>query len=407
MPVHFWELCRLLTDLEQIATHDPPYLPARKYDLFQKRVDQWFSRHQISIHSSVEDLVSILSCIFPAKRSDRAYGIQHQRLVEILKRCFGLGLDRAKLLEQWQNPGRGDLGECVERVLKQTEDLPTLARQKVTIKDVDAALVAVASRSRLSSSKVRAVENDAQFLHSLENLFRKLHPEEGKWLTRIILKDSVYGDLTPEIVYAAIHPRLVHAVVIYDDIEAAITESKKLLNSTQEGLRDHGGSNVCQNFPFQPRIGVKVGAPNWVKAKGGLKHAISLCKKEKVSVEKKYDGEYCQVHIDLSKGQDCVQIFSKSGKDSTIDRIAVHEPIKQSLGISDKKHDFRSYCILEGELLVWDEQKQAVAEFHKIRKHVSRSGTFLGTEKDSQSVRPLFWGDFCLRFVDPIHGSIL
>lgn len=39
-----------------------------------------------------------------------------------------------------------------------------------------------------------------------------------------------------------------------------------------------------------------------------------------MSVEAKIDGEYCQIHVDVSRGRRGVQIFSKSGKDSTEDR---------------------------------------------------------------------------------------
>jgi len=34
--------------------------------------------------------------------------------------------------------------------------------------------------------------------------------------------------------------------------------------------------------------------------------------------------EYCQIHIDLSKGRDWIKIFSKSGRDSTQDRVGIH-----------------------------------------------------------------------------------
>jgi DNA ligase 4 len=43
-----------------------------------------------------------------------------------------------------------------------------------------------------------------------------------------------------------------------------------------------------------------------------------------MSAERKYDGEYCQVHIDLGENKSCIKIFSKSGKDSTNDRIGLH-----------------------------------------------------------------------------------
>src|SRR5204863_8926936 len=40
-------------------------------------------------------------------------------------------------------------------------------------------------------------------------------------------------------------------------------------------------------------------------------------------------------------------------------------------------------CILEGELLVWNDKAQEIEPFHKIRKHVQRSGRWLGTQADS------------------------
>ncbi|EMR63660.1 putative atp-dependent dna ligase domain-containing protein [Eutypa lata UCREL1] len=51
-----------------------------------------------------------------------------------------------------------------------------------------------------------------------------------------------------------------------------------------------------------------------------------MVKGRNISVEQKMDGEYCQIHIDISKGSDCIQIFSKSGKDSTNDRASLHGP---------------------------------------------------------------------------------
>lgn len=105
-----------------------------------------------------------------------------------------------------------------------------------------------------------------------------------------------------------------------------------------------------------------------------------------MSLERKYDGEYCQIHIDITKGQDCIQIFSKSGKDSTLDRAGIHDVIKRSLAIGEPHCKVSRRCILEGELLVWDDRDGKILEFHKLRKFLSRSDIFIGTELDSQSV---------------------
>ncbi len=56
-----------------------------------------------------------------------------------------------------------------------------------------------------------------------------------------------------------------------------------------------------------------------------IKHCMTMGH-GRMSCERKMDGEYAQIHIDLSKSLDnCIQIFSKSGKDSTKDRIKLHE----------------------------------------------------------------------------------
>jgi DNA ligase-4 len=71
-----------------------------------------------------------------------------------------------------------------------------------------------------------------------------------------------------------------------------------------------------------------------------------------MSVERKYDGEYCQIHIDLSRASDGIKIFSKSGKDSTIDRIRLHRALRDSLKLDTADCRIKRLCILEGELLV-------------------------------------------------------
>jgi DNA ligase-4 len=102
-----------------------------------------------------------------------------------------------------------------------------------------------------------------------------------------------------------------------------------------------------------------------------------------MSAERKYDGEYCQVHIDVSKSGARIKIFSKSGRDSTSDRIGIHCTLRDSLELDTVGCKIKKQCILEGELLVWNDDDERIEPFHKIRKHVNRSGRFLGTARDS------------------------
>jgi DNA ligase 4 len=131
-----------------------------------------------------------------------------------------------------------------------------------------------------------------------------------------------------------------------------------------------------------PHIGVMITRPAHEKARG-IKHCCQLAGWRRMSVERKYDGEYCQVHIDLGKSRDCIKIFSKSGKDSTNDRIGLHRSLRSSLKLGAADCKIKRQCILEGELLVWNDRDEQIEPFHKICKYVQRSGHYLGCGRDS------------------------
>ena len=392
MPILFVHLCNLLSDLEGLSRRDPPLLPAYRQQRYQESIKQWFSARQVFINSPDIDLVSLLSALFPEKRTDRVYAIKLPRLTKLLKRCLGLGKDRLGMLDQWQKPGRGSLCDCVERALRQAEFPAQLATQ-LTLEQVDKALATIAGKCRFSGPKIKGrkvgfheVEEDREVLKILGQTYKRMQSREAKWFTRMILKDYSCLDLSEIMVYHHLDIRLSTAMQMYDDFEAAISELKGLPASQIVDFNKYNLTQRCANDAhlLQPKIGVKLGPPKWVKAKGGVKHAVSVIDGRTMSIERKHDGEYCQIHIDLSKGEDCVQIFSKSGKDSTSDRRGVHQAIKDSLRIGRRGCGFSEKCILEGELLVWSDKAKEILEFHKLRKHVTRSGSFLGTELDSQ-----------------------
>jgi DNA ligase 4 len=114
-----------------------------------------------------------------------------------------------------------------------------------------------------------------------------------------------------------------------------------------------------------------------------IKQCCQLAGQRRISVERKYDGEYCQIYIDRNKPEDCIQIFSKSGKDSTNDCIGLHYVLRESLSLDKAGCKIKKQCILEGELLIWNDADKRIEPFYKIRRHVKRSGHFLETVVDS------------------------
>jgi DNA ligase 4 len=53
-----------------------------------------------------------------------------------------------------------------------------------------------------------------------------------------------------------------------------------------------------------------------------------------MSVKEKYNGEYYQIYVYLIESSPKIQIFSKSGQDSTTDRASVYRVIMAGLAIS-------------------------------------------------------------------------
>ena len=372
MPLLFSRLCDLFADLEALHKRQVSSPAAAVQHESNNRVRQWCKSLSLSIDSTDIDLVAILSALFPKRRTDRVYGIQPPSLSRKLKRILGLGNGRHQVLDRWQEAGRGDLGDCVERVQQQAEFPLQPRSRQVTIEEIDNVLASIAAGYRYSAPKVRAVAtgtfrpNDDELLMSL---FRRTQSREAKWLTRMILKD--YGPVTisERLVFECIHNHLPIALKIHDTFEDAIGLLK------DEGLRGSVDG-------LMPSVGVKVGRSSFAKARS-VKHAVSMIQNRRMSVERKYDGEYCQVHVNRTEADYQIQIYSKSGKDSTADRVGLQDVIQKCLNLGKEACVFQKGCILEGEMVVWSDREDEILEFHKIRKHVSRSGSFLGTNLDS------------------------
>ncbi|KAL8711698.1 MAG: hypothetical protein Q9220_003869 [cf. Caloplaca sp. 1 TL-2023] len=375
MPLLFNAVSDLLQTLENNAASTKAAMRGWLDTKNKGTIESWVKSHHVTVDSAVVDTVAVLSAIFPDKRTDRVYGLAASSLSKILGRSFRLGAERVQQLNKWRLPGHGDLGLCVERALQETEHQPV--RNPVSLDQVDSTLLQIAAKCRFSAPSVRDVLqiDGTATCKLLESVYLRLSSTEAKWFTRMILKDFSTLSFKSFHVLNAIHSRLVETLNVHDSFDAAV------------GLLRHQRSAAAGDpvpiAPFRPIVGSRIGRMPYLKGRS-VKNAVQLAQGRKMSVERKYDGEYCQVHINLSKGNDCIQLFSKSGKDSTLDRKGLHEAIRQSLRIGKPNCKFRRCCILEGEMFVYSDLNMGISEFHKIRKHVSRSGTFIGTALDSQ-----------------------
>lgn len=382
MGFKFAFLCDLLSDLED--NHTAKVIAAKKNAPDIRTVTQWFAQHDRHIHHQDTDRLALLSCMFPEKRTDRAYWLRTPSLARVIARCLGLGSSRLAELNQWSKPGGPDLGQCVENVLKQAENHVDCGRE-VTVEEIDQALSMIASRCRFSGPEVRREKTAVDVDSALSPLFRRLSSRDAKWLTRMILKSYSPVVLPAKYTQERFHFLLPYLLQFQDTFEGALDVLfSEPINRFPPRPDPRLAVSLCSIAieHLRPRTGVKIGRPEYYKARS-IKHCYQLAKGRRMSIERKYDGEYCQIHIDLTNRQTPVRIFSKSGKDSTVDRSGVIPVIKESLQMGTSECQFVHRCIVEGELLVWSDKHGDMVGFHKLRKFLARSGTLIGVESDS------------------------
>jgi len=187
------------------------------------------------------------------------------------------------------------------------------------VEEIDELLHSIAAACRFSSPAVRnsVGKRPADKELSLGRLYQRVSARDAKWLTRLILKNYEPVVLDPRLVCASYHPLLPTVLKVQDDL----TVAGRILDTLKRDRTVTGKSELSEYL--KPTLGVKIGRQTWFKGRS-IKHCLSMVQ-GRISCEEKMDGEYCQIHIDLSKGFHCIQIFSKSGKDSTRDRMALHE----------------------------------------------------------------------------------
>ncbi|KAK4177582.1 hypothetical protein QBC36DRAFT_300093 [Triangularia setosa] len=388
MPFLFSYVCDLLQKLEdnqskRSAVKTPAAI-----------IQDWFQCHKGLLHRDDFDTAALLSTLLPDKRTDRVYNIREKKLQILIGRGLILGRSRIAQLGRWTRPEAGvGLAECVEGILNETPNPVPI--KEVTVEEIDGLLHSIAAACRFSSRSVRSSgmsSSDGTLVGqelAVGEAYRRLPARDAKWLTRMILKNYEPVVIDPGTVYRCIHPLLPAILKVQDDIAVAGAILDK-----QRRERTVTGKNELAQY-LKPTLGVKTGRQTWLKGRS-IKHCLEMVR-GRISCEEKLDGEYCQIHIDLSKGKNCIQIFSKGGKDSTSDRFKLHDAIRESLQLDKPTCPITKGCILEGELVVYSDKEHRILDFHKIRKHVSRSGSFIGTAQDSQ---PHSWEHLMIVYYD-------
>ncbi|WWC92925.1 uncharacterized protein L201_007888 [Kwoniella dendrophila CBS 6074] len=297
----------------------------------------------------------IFRLLFPHEGSRRRYGLKENKLATELERILGLkGLLKWDCVS-WDNSdsGTGCLGKEVEISLRNKSISDR--KSTVSIKEIDNLLDELAA----SSSFSQLSQNPPNFKSPqviLTTLYREsnLSPFSISVLTQIILRDlrpllnplprlPVRNPTTMLRMKTNTGPdqlTLRDAMLVWDkrmwefyiggrgDLDKCADLVEKLDQQNWEEIVMTG-----------PVIGTNVKIPKCKKGRSiadalseftGTKYAHPA---NEIWAETKYDGYRMQIHVDYTSDEPRITVFSKSTRNSTIDRMNAHSIILASLNI--------------------------------------------------------------------------
>ncbi|KAI0332785.1 hypothetical protein GY45DRAFT_1273530 [Cubamyces sp. BRFM 1775] len=331
--------------------------------------------------------------LFPEEDTRRKYGMQETRLAQHISKILGVSSSthaRGERLRNWKGEDAlGCLGNEVETVMATSS---TVVSSDVSLARVDALLGELAAKSAFSDGTVRKPPPTTRRSREaiLTDLYTVLTPVECAVVTQIILKDlqpllypipktaSHYASallqyksnavtmLTKTAAMYAWDPSGRMAVIFI--ARANVEEAANAFESFTNG---EGMPEVTAGMPIQ--------IPKCVKGQGPAHSLKALKGADKVWLETKYDGERAQIHVWFDEnGAPRIRIFSKSGRDSTLDRAGIHSVIYDALGltgIADEHHtaepSFRQSIVVEAEMVAFSEVLGRIDEFWRIRSLIA------------------------------------
>jgi DNA ligase 4 len=224
-------------------------------------------------------------------------------------------------------PTSGDFPEILEDVLKPRcliqSTLPSMAAVQSVLDELHAA------------------SNEQERIAIITQIIQKFSALEQKWLVRIVLKDHKLG-IGDKAILSCLHEDAYRLFLSCSNLKAVCERC----------------ANPLERIPlYTVEVGTAVQA---MLAKREAIQKIPGLMRGDFAIEQKYDGERVFIH---KKGE-TISYFTRK----CIDYTAVYGPKFSSIVATHLKSDS---CILDGEMLVWDEEKACFQAFGGNRTHAN------------------------------------
>ncbi|KAH9479593.1 Enoyl-[acyl-carrier-protein] reductase, mitochondrial [Psilocybe cubensis] len=395
--VPFTYFCSLVREIASIAPTTPRTRRAQRsrvssgqertaLNVFKKWVENLRLRFSPLLHGTTAICFKFL---FPEEDWRRRYDIQEKTMAKLLQECYGINealFDSLSLEES-----SGCLGEELKVVLNQrTSEEGQNAISPLTISDVSELLDQLAASSPYSDDSIRHKKFPQEYKRGdlMRKLFRTLSPHDASVLTQIILKD-----LKP-LLYPLNEFHYTTALTTFDSASVkmlTLQQAMKAWDDSNHLLRFYGfcccidkagafAENPTKSLKdVRPSIGSMIAVP---KSQKGTSYQQSLdyfYKSKLVWGETKYDGERVQGHVQIGENNRLeITLFSKSKRDSTSDRCAVHNIIFSALGLDKPgrprrggKRQVKRNIIFDAEMVAFKNTK--IEDFWRIKSLVANT----------------------------------
>ncbi|KAF1832174.1 hypothetical protein BDW02DRAFT_571326 [Decorospora gaudefroyi] len=398
MTITFGAICSLLQSVENICTRRPRLPSKQEKENIREIISNWFQNQRDNLDDPNTNGSAVLSTLFPHRRKDRVYGLQAPLLAKKLCNLLAFNNGQLALFSGWETGVHGDLGSYTERAMRPWDGTFT-SKRAFPIERIDQLLVQLAAKYRFSDEAIRKQRNwDMKTDTELKDILVRLESWEAKWLVRLILRDHCTVELDEKYVLEQYHFLLPELLMFQNNYDAVFGMLKGELACypAVPCLSKKNAMRIEAAQKLRAVVGVKIGRPTFHKA-WSLKHCFQLVGNRAWAAEVKYDGEYCEIHVDLENTDSDIKIFSKTGKDATADREPLHDTIRHALRIGRPECLVKKKCIVLGEMVIYCDKEKKIMPFSKIRKHISRSGSFMGSLQDPL---PHEWEHLMIVFFD-------
>nr|QBK91908.1 MAG: ATP-dependent DNA ligase [Pithovirus LCPAC304] len=277
----------------------------------------------------------VMRLMVPEADLQRVYGIKEKVLALIVLDAYGISKssDDGKRLLQWRE-GEGKLPAIVYSLALAR----STAKSRWTLQEVNVFLDSLAKAKGLKDKK-----------KIFAQVVSKLHAREVKWLCKIILKKLRYGASLPTVLNAFYNKA--------SDLYAFQANLEHVCNV----LKD-------PNFILEDSLELKIGVPFQPMLSSRRKPLdIPKTMDPPYFVETKYDGERVLIHLQKRK----TTIFSRYLQNSTALYVPIICQLRAALKLGSRA---TKSCILDAELLVWDEEKECIEPFGSARA-IAASGS--------------------------------